>query len=333
VLEAIAVLGGQTESADLAGTLRRRPDLSLDLEATVAVLVAAGWLQRLKPDVIALPGATHRDAILTTLDEEPFRAWHRAASEVFARRDKPLSTAAATVHAALSGDEDRAVELSRLAAAATRAIGLERTAAAFDQFGERRDSGALGRRNLFTPQLDVARAMPSVWPGALRTSMPPSAPPSVKVDTEPPPSGVAPVESGPEAAPAEVEAVPVVDEAVPVAPEPPESVSEAKSAGSERLQGLRGDPAESIRRLRAAAEEARRSGSRDRCRAALALAVALAAGNQQEEALLETLGALARAREMQDGKGERACLLFLSKLAATAGHHDVAEVWSAASGG
>jgi thioredoxin-like negative regulator of GroEL len=84
--------------------------------------------------------------------------------------------------------------------------------------------------------------------------------------------------------------------------------------------------------LRAAAEESRRNRSRDGCRAALALGVALAAANRLEEALLEALDALARAREYEDARGEQACLRFLSQLAATVGHHDVAEAWATVAG-
>jgi hypothetical protein len=307
VLEAIATLGGQAEHSDLVDVLRRRSDLKIDLEATLAVLLAAGWVQRMKPDAIALPSATHRDAILTTLDELEYRAWHRAASEAFSKRDKPLAAALATAHAVLSGDAEQAAELSRKAAAATRAIGLERTAAAFERFADHGDVSALAARNLFTSQLDVARAVPSVWPGADR----PSAVPSAKPESEPPPSGIAAVE--------EVQ------------------VDAEGSPRAERLRAManlaRGETGDAIRRLRAAAEAARRTGSRDRCRAALALGVALASANRHEEALLETLDALARAREMQDTRGERACVVFLGQLAANAGHHDVAEAWAAVAEG
>jgi hypothetical protein len=107
---------------------------------------------------------------------------------------------------------------------------------------------------------------------------------------------------------------------------------EQRPALAERLQAMaklaRGETGDAIRRLRHAAEDALRAGSRDQCRTLLALAVALGAAGRQEEALLEALSALARARELGDAKGERACLLFLSRLSATAGHHDVAEAWT-----
>jgi hypothetical protein len=95
----------------------------------------------------------------------------------------------------------------------------------------------------------------------------------------------------------------------------------------------RGDTGDAIRRLRDAAGEARRTGSRDRCRSLLALAVALAAANRREEALLEALDALARAREAEDERGERACLLFLSQLSTSAGHPEIGALWAGAAGG
>ncbi|HEX7669629.1 MAG TPA: hypothetical protein VF395_08605, partial [Polyangiaceae bacterium] len=110
-------------------------------------------------------------------------------------------------------------------------------------------------------------------------------------------------------------------------------VDEGRTGLAERLQAMaklaRGETGDAIRRLRDAADEARRTKSKDRCRAALALAVALGAASRHEEALLEALDALARARELSDERGEYACRRFLSQLAATAGHHDVAEAWGA----
>ncbi len=339
VLEALAILGGQAESRDLADVIARRADLKLDTEASVAVLIAAGWVQRLKPDVIALAGATHRDAILATLEERDFQMFHRAAGEMFARRERPLSAAIATVHLVLASDPVRATEVGKLAAGAARAMGLERTADAFDDFAERGNLGPLSTRNLFTPQLEAARATPSVWPAALRSSVPP---PGLEVDDggedeEPPPSGVAPTDGIPRARASEPPSAAVaalrtgdleaVDRmAVQL------RVDEGRTALAERLQAMahiaRGETGDAIRRLREAAEQARKSGSRDRCRANLALGVALAAASRHEEALLETLDALARAREMADAKGERACVTFLGQLAATVGHHDAAEAWA-----
>jgi len=320
---------------------------------------------RLKPDVVSLPSATHRDAVLASLSDAEFQAWHRAASESFQDRDRPLAMAAATVHAILAGESEHARGLSRRAAAAIRAVGLAMTADAFDQFAEHADLAELAGRNLFTSQLEIARRVPSFWP-EVRLSLPPK--PWVVV-AEPPESpvasGGAPRRSMPPPLPIRGKRKPVV-----LPPDPPASVvrpslrappgaegppsaavealrkgdleavermaarigvDEARIGLSERLQAMaklaRGETGDAIRRLRDAAGETRRTGSRDRCRAALALAVALAATGRHEEALIEGIDALARARELADERGEHACLRFLSQLATMAGHHDVAEAW------
>jgi hypothetical protein len=85
-----------------------------------------------------------------------------------------------------------------------------------------------------------------------------------------------------------------------------------------------GDPADALvelRRVRAAAEGGPPAG---RCQAALALAVALSVAQRPEEALLEALDALARAREAEDAKAVAACRALLAKLYAAAGRSEEA---------
>jgi len=57
-----------------------------------------------------------------------------------------------------------------------------------------------------------------------------------------------------------------------------------------------------------------------RCQASLALAFALALAGRPDDALLEGLDALARAREGGDRKAQGACLAFLAKLFARVGY-------------
>jgi hypothetical protein len=76
-------------------------------------------------------------------------------------------------------------------------------------------------------------------------------------------------------------------------------------------RGEIGDALRSLRRLRAAL------GPKDvvaRCRTSLALGVALAMAGRPDDALLEGLDALARAKDAADGHGVRASLTFLAKL-------------------
>jgi hypothetical protein len=108
---------------------------------------------------------------------------------------------------------------------------------------------------------------------------------------------------------------------------------EGRAGLADRLDAMadlaRGETADAIRRLQAAADKARRDGSRDRCRASLALAVALAAGSRAEDALFQALDALARARESEDFRGEQATLRFLSQLAGLAGRPEIGSRWAA----
>jgi hypothetical protein len=104
-----------------------------------------------------------------------------------------------------------------------------------------------------------------------------------------------------------------------------------RSGLAERLQAMarlaRGDTADALRRLHVAAEDAKRDGSPDLCRALLALGVALGAAQRPEEALLTALESLARARERGDSRGEQACIRFIAQLTRGAGHSDLADAW------
>ncbi len=63
----------------------------------------------------------------------------------------------------------------------------------------------------------------------------------------------------------------------------------------------------------------------ERCRASLARAMAVASGSRPQNALMEALEALARAREDKDPKALAACYAFLAKLYATVGRTDAAD--------
>jgi hypothetical protein len=71
-----------------------------------------------------------------------------------------------------------------------------------------------------------------------------------------------------------------------------------------------------VRRARARVEG---GSAATRCQASLALAMTLAIAGRPEEALLEALDALARAREAQDPKAVGACMALLAKLYSAAG--------------
>lgn len=81
----------------------------------------------------------------------------------------------------------------------------------------------------------------------------------------------------------------------------------------------RGQIEESIRALRQSRMLATSEAPAVQCQAALALAFALATAGQPDDALLEGLDALARAREARDSRAQAACLAFLAKLFARVG--------------
>jgi hypothetical protein len=99
---------------------------------------------------------------------------------------------------------------------------------------------------------------------------------------------------------------------------------------AERMQAMarlsRGDHGDALRVLRTAREALEAEGSQAaRCQASLALGFALAQAGRLDEALLEGLDALARARQNDDQKAVHACLAFLAKLFQGLGRADDAE--------
>lgn len=101
---------------------------------------------------------------------------------------------------------------------------------------------------------------------------------------------------------------------------------------AERLDAMAdladGKSGEALRRLRVSKERSTKEDASTRCRAALALAVALSAAGRPYEAALEALDGVARAREGHDRRGELACARFLSRLATMIGDHSSADAWA-----
>ncbi|MGH7327541.1 MAG: hypothetical protein ACREJX_04250 [Polyangiaceae bacterium] len=91
-----------------------------------------------------------------------------------------------------------------------------------------------------------------------------------------------------------------------------------KDALAERMRAMarlaKGRVADALKALRDARKSAEEEGTRAQCQAALALGVGLAFAGRNDEALLEGLDALSRAREASDAQAEGACLAFLQKL-------------------
>jgi hypothetical protein len=92
---------------------------------------------------------------------------------------------------------------------------------------------------------------------------------------------------------------------------------------TERLGALsrlgRGDIGDALRVLRRLRSGLDPKDHRLRCQTSLALGLALSVAGRQQEALLEGMDALARARHIDDDRGAQACLVFLAKLYSAAG--------------
>ena len=87
---------------------------------------------------------------------------------------------------------------------------------------------------------------------------------------------------------------------------------------------LTADPIEALVELRRARALAEDGPPAARCQTSLALAMTLTIAKRPEEALLEALDALARAREAHDPKAIGACMALLAKLYVGAGHSEAA---------
>lgn len=92
-----------------------------------------------------------------------------------------------------------------------------------------------------------------------------------------------------------------------------------KDALAERMRAMarlaKGRVGDALRALRDARKYAEEDGSAEaRCQASLALGVGLAFAGRVDDALLEGMDALARAREAGDAQAEQACLAFLQRL-------------------
>jgi hypothetical protein len=115
------------------------------------------------------------------------------------------------------------------------------------------------------------------------------------------------------------EVLEIVEATAAAAPPPASQERRGTARLAERVRKLaRGDEdadaIEALAELRRARTAAEGGPPASRCQAALALAMTLAIAGRPEEALLEALDALARAREAQDAKAIGACLALLAKL-------------------
>lgn len=101
-----------------------------------------------------------------------------------------------------------------------------------------------------------------------------------------------------------------------------------KDSFAERMRAMarlsRGRVGDALRTLQQSRRDAETASTSTRCQASLALGVGLAFAGRADEALLEALDALARAREGHDEQATQACLALLAKLFTSVGRADEA---------
>lgn len=99
-----------------------------------------------------------------------------------------------------------------------------------------------------------------------------------------------------------------------------------------RLEGMaslaRGDVLHGLLYLRHAARASEGNPAPGGSAARLALAVGLLKAGRAEDAMIEALAALARARRAADERGENACVRLLRQLAVSSGYPELAERWA-----
>jgi hypothetical protein len=313
VVAVLAVLGGEAELGELTSVVTQLHG-KFDLQQTLADLASARWLRE-EGDLVALPSRSHRTAILDDLPADALLSLHRTAAAMFEASSRPLAAGSAALHALLAGRGGDAERLARRAAASAEAVGLAATAEGLEDFARTRDHAPLWTRNLTGPWSWEA-------PPASRRF---SALTEIGPASEDAPSGRAALalREG------DLESIDEI-----VASLRQDNAASPLADRLEAMAGLaRGETGAPLGLLRGAKERAAFAGSAERCRAALALGIALAAAGRETDALLEALDALARAREASDTRGEQACSRFLAQLSRGAGDELAAQQWERAVAG
>jgi hypothetical protein len=134
VLHGVAVLGMETSAAMLQELLRITGMTNAD-EFT-ADAVRSRWLRAHPDGTYALVSRTHRDVLLAEMDEEEKLTLHGAAFTLVERLGGKLASAEAARHAALGGDQERAVLLALAAARASHVLGLSAATEALLSFAD-----------------------------------------------------------------------------------------------------------------------------------------------------------------------------------------------------
>lgn len=329
----------------------------MNVEAVLEELIRGRWLVDTQEDWVGLPSRTHREALAGLLEVDARRPLHRAAAEVIVDEEGVFGRVESAWHAAQVGDGPAAARILLAAARATADARLEASTTQLIAFARRADpSCEEAALELLANALERA---PSVPPPRHR-SVPPSsavedlAPFEVDTthDSEPPTIAkleLAPmsqqeilmaVEPGAGSSEPAASGVNIASRLGELAREALLSADNAalerwvdglRAAGesplfTERLRALsrlgRGDIGDALRVLRRTRSALDPQDHKLRCQTSLALGVALSVAGRPQEALLEGMDALARARHVNDDRGAHACLAFLAKLYTSVGRDE-----------
>jgi len=148
LLEAVAVLGGRAERAQVAALLKLAGRSVNNSDAAFAFLERLGWVAIEAGERVVLKSRSHRLAIVASLSDKRFRALHQAAATLAVDSAEPLALVSATLHAALAGNVGKATLLARRSIAPLTLAGLDATAGALEQFAVSADLGVLRERGL-----------------------------------------------------------------------------------------------------------------------------------------------------------------------------------------
>jgi hypothetical protein len=321
LLEALAVLGGEAPLHELDALLGCRGMAAA--EAALQRLLADGWLERSGPLLIALPSSSVGVAIRTALATDELVAWHRAAAEVLETLPEQMAKARAVVHRLLAGEPAAAAQLARTASASAQAAGLSDTARALSALAESGSAQRLIARRLL-PEMLLAESI-----RAARSIQAPAQAGDRRLDElirhfelerED-------VDLGRVVAFWRARDFTSLDAFAAELRQNPSATALADRISALTLLARRrvGEALQMLRQSKAGVGD---SDSAERSRAALALGIALAAAGRTTEALLEGLDSLARARDAEDTRGERACARFLAELCRGVGADYAAARWN-----
>ncbi len=356
-LIALALLGGDAPipTIDAIACLIEGPGARFSsIEST---LINGGWVYSPEPDWVALTSRSLKEALESSLDAGSRVMWHRMIWRTLEHHVSTLGLAELAYHAALAEEEHISAALAASAAFGAANVGLSLSAMELATEARRHDPEievpelpqAAGYEADITP-VEPATAIASLIEATI-DELPISIAGMAPISLRAPPESMPMSSPRPSVADAfaALRADPAIEEDPDLmAARLPHLAKQALIEGDlgtldqvllnlrvtgehdalvERMGAFRalskGNHADAFRKLQAAEEITGRD-----IRLRLSYGIALASVGAVDGALLETLEALAQARQERDERGEQACARFLAYLSAAMGQPREASVWT-----